>query len=151
MDTLSVAEKVEALLNQQFATTQDNPFSLDGAIMYGVSFSENEEQPDICFINSHDDVYELLSLPSTAVGRAFAYVALVTTGWAAPLPQGYNGDDSTITAPSQHPAKRRVRLIVCANRDEMASVIRFQDTDETVTDAGQATGALAEAISQFVS
>ena len=73
------------------------------------------------------------------------YVALVTCGWASPIAQGESDDEQV--APSQHPERRRVRLMVFAGKDGWASVMRFSDTpDETITDDGNARGALAEAI-----
>jgi hypothetical protein len=78
------------------------------------------------------------------------YVAIVTCGWAAPIRD--NDDDDDAVAPSQHPERRRVRLVVLASRSSVSSVLRFSDTpDEVVTDAGKATGSLADAIHQLIS
>ena len=94
---------------------------------------------------SHGDVYELLESPfATATASMADLVAIVTCGWASPLS---GDDDDDEVAPSQHPQRRRVRLVVCASRDGMASVLRFQDTpDDTITDEGEARGSLAEAV-----
>lgn len=75
-------------------------------------------------------------------------IGIVTLGWAAPLPKDYDGDEDEITAPSQHPEKRRVRLSSCVERDgSSGSAMRFQDEpDEVITDEGTATGSLASAV-----
>jgi hypothetical protein len=148
MDTGQLAEKVELLLHNKLSEDSSG-FDLGVAMLYGVSLGVDgdDETPSLCLINSHPDTYELLEAPNAIVGRMFDYVALVTTGWAAPV-----GDDGQIdNPPSAHPERKRVRLIVCANRESMASVVRFQENDETHTDRGSATGALADAISKYLS
>ncbi|MBJ7398596.1 MAG: hypothetical protein JHD29_07560, partial [Ilumatobacteraceae bacterium] len=49
--------------------------------------------------------------------------------------------------PSQHPLRRRVRLVVAVCDKGVASVLRFADTpNDIVTDAGAARGSLADAV-----
>lgn len=98
-------------------------------------------------VSSHPDVYELISeaIAETPFSvRSSDILAVVTTGWAAPL--GENGEVEG--RPSEHAQRRRVRLMACVRRSDlsMASVVRFGDTDETHIDAGSATGSLAEAL-----
>ena len=148
MDTVQIAEKVESLIHEKLLAEADDGFSLNGATLYGVSLGySGNENPVICHIATHPDAYDLLEMPTTAVGRMFDCIALLTIGWAAPV----NSEGEVEGAPSQHPEKRRVRLVVCATRESMASVLRFQDTDETHCDEGTATGFLAEAITKFIS
>jgi hypothetical protein len=52
------------------------------------------------------------------------------------------------TAPSQHAERRRVRLTIVANRNEVASVMRCENDDETVVDYGTAHGSLAVALNE---
>ena len=49
--------------------------------------------------------------------------------------------------PSQHPLRRRVRLVVAVCDRGVASVLRFADTpNDVITDAGAARGSLADAV-----
>lgn len=149
MDTVQVAEQVESKLHDLLGETAHthDPYQLDGARLYGVYYNDKGE-PVIDFITTHADVYDLLSDSHNArVASGFAYTLVVTTGWAAPL--GDNGEVEG--APSQHALRRRVRLSVVADYESVASVIRFADApDEPITDPGQATGSLADAIKEFV-
>jgi hypothetical protein len=129
-----------------------NSFDLGGARLYGVQFVsgpsalEGDARASVCRVAEHPDVYRLLSLPSSALARMFQAAALVTTGWAAPL----STDGEVDGPPSEHALRRRVRLVVIVCDEGVASVVRFaDDPDDTITDPGSATGALAEAISQF--
>jgi hypothetical protein len=106
--------------------------------LYSVSGETTE------LVAEHGDVYDLLDNPmSSMVAQLSDSVIVRTCGWAAPIARG---DDDEV-APSQHPERRRVRLLVCANATDTASVIRFSDDwDNPVYDEGQATGALADAV-----
>jgi hypothetical protein len=149
MDTVQIAEQVESKLHDLLGETPKyDPYSLEGARLYGVHFGDKGEVV-IDFITSHADVYDLLADTKNAVvASGFAYTLVVTTGWAAPL----NANGEVEGAPSQHALRRRVRLAVVANRQSVASVLRFQDEpNEPITDPGEATGSLADAIKKFVS
>ncbi len=98
-------------------------------------------------VTSGEDVYELIDevIAETPFPvRASDILAIVTTGWAAPL----NAQGEVDGRPSEHAQRRRVRLMSCVRRSDLrvASVLRFGDTDEVTTDEGSATGALAEAM-----
>jgi hypothetical protein len=96
-------------------------------------------------VAEHGDVYELLESPvSYAVANLSDAVVLRTNGWAAPR-TGDEADDEV--APSKHPERRRVRLLVVAKAGETVSVLRFTDDwANPVFDEGQATGSLADAV-----
>jgi hypothetical protein len=150
MDTMTIAtvaeKKLHDLLDHPSQNIEDR-FTLPNARLYGVQATDDGEV-QITFLAQRADVYDLLSDKSVAGVNMFNFVGIVTSGWAAPL--GANG--KVEGRPSEHESRRRVRLMVVANSVEMASVIRFKDEpDEVVTDAGQATGALAEAIAEFLS
>ncbi len=69
-------------------------------------------------------------------------IALVceTVGWASP-------NDGNDCQPSQHPQRKRVRLIALATTtNQMASSLHIQGDDEIVFDFGQAKGTLADAL-----
>ena len=140
MNITELAEKVESEVNDNLG------FDLKRALLisvtdglFGVELSDPLES---------GDVYDLIeSNASVELARRSEFIAIVTCGWAAPLSKDTNDDDDDKVAPSQHPQRRRVRLVVLASRSSVASVLRFSDTpDETVTDEGKATGSLADAI-----
>ncbi len=88
------------------------------------------------------DIYEVLETvkPSESVN----FYAVRTSGWAAPT-DGLDG-----TAPSKHPERKRVNLMIVVGRDgSQASAIRMEGNDELVLDDGTATGSLQEAIARI--
>ena len=140
MNITELAEKVESEVNDNLG------FDLKKALLisvtdglFGVELSDPLES---------GDVYDLIeSKASLELAKRSDFIAIVTCGWAAPLSKDTNDDDDDKVAPSQHPLRRRVRLVVLASRSSVSSVLRFSDTpDETVTDEGKATGSLADAI-----
>ena len=141
-DPLAAAEAVERRLHSMI-----DSFELPGARLYGVNTAGRPvDEPNLCFLAQHPDVYELLSAPSSSLARMFDAAAVVTSGWAAPL----SADGTIAGAPSMHEQRRRVRLVVLVADNGCGSVLRFADTpDETVTDPGAATGSLADAIRSF--
>lgn len=102
-------------------------------------------------IASHEggDIYSLLDEVENGIdlkAEKADFFALDTCGWAAPLNEegGVDGE-----VPSQHPQRRRVRLVLVVNsQGHMASALKFEDNDEIVTDDGKAHGPLATAILQ---
>lgn len=142
MDIMEVAVATEELLHKVLTATATTPFELDGARVYGV------ENGETFLLATHPDIYELLEDDETREeAKSYSHVAVVTSGWAAPL----NAQGEVEGAPSQHPKRRRVRLVVTANKEDVSSVLRFSDDPENViTDPGQATGSLADAIREFV-
>jgi hypothetical protein len=132
-----LAEKVESEVNDNLG------FDLKQALL--ISVTDGLFGIELSDPLSHGDVYELIeSDASLELAKRSDFIAIVTCGWAAPIRA--NDDDDEV-APSQHPQRRRVRLVVLASRSSVSSVLRFSDTpDETVTDEGKATGSLADAI-----
>jgi hypothetical protein len=72
----------------------------------------------------------------------FEFLGVETSGWAAPIRE--EGDEEK--SPSQHPERRRVRLLSVIDRTcRIASVMGLDDDGEILTDlAGR--GSLADAI-----
>lgn len=138
---LEKAEITEMLISEQL----EGQFDLKRAMFFAINETD-DGRVALALAGEHGDIYDLLdSDDSRAVARVSDYIAVITSGWAAPLPTS-NSDDAEV-APSQHPERRRVRLMVFASKDGCASVMRFSDTpDETITDDGKAQGALADAI-----
>ena len=139
-------------------------FDLSRARLYGISIVDEEAAARnedgalrITFLAEHGDVYELLDAPSSAIARMFDAAVVLTCGWAAPISRQDHDDHDTPdettddeVPPSQHPQRRRVRLVVVVCDDGVASVLRFADTpDDIVTDAGSARGSLADAVNNL--
>jgi len=125
-------------------------FDLKQAQLIGIELSASgDNSPTIVSqpLDASGDVYELLDTTMVADAiQAYGYAAVITCGWAAPLAED---DESNEVAPSKHPKRRRVRLVIVTDGISIASVLRFSDTqDETMTDEGKATGSLADALLQ---
>lgn len=106
---------------------------------------------DIYTVATEGDIYELLEGSQVAdVLKTHSCVGLITTGWASPLAEG-ESETSPEVAPSKHPARRRVRLVIVANQEGVESVLRFSDDPtEIVTDDGRATGSLSVALGEAI-
>lgn len=150
---MEIAEKAESIMHFTLTLDGESGFFLENASIIGISLDGDGNfyniHPDVA---QGDDVYDLLDRVDPKELTRFGAVGLVTCGWAAPLPTEYDREqmDPLDTPPSQHPEKRRVRLFICASRDSMASVIRFQDQNEVVVDEGEAVGPLANAVQHLM-
>jgi len=124
-------DRVTALANTQ------SDYSMGEAVVYF------EKDGEFTPVITDGDVYTALAMVK-ALGSAMDKdgLAVVTTGWAAPL----NNDGEVEGAPSHHPARRRVRLVAYINNEGTASALSFQDDDEMIVDEGSATGSLADAL-----
>jgi len=143
---MGIVEKAllaEEIIHEGLLSQSSNAFGMKKALLFAVI--EQEETVSLTLANEHSDVYDLLDSDDTReVAKVSDFIAVLTCGWASPT----DGDDEySDLPPSQHPAKRRVRLLVLACADGVASVLRFQDTpDEVISDPGQARGSLADAV-----
>ena len=154
LEPIDLAKCVESSLH-----TSLDGFDLPRARLYGVSIvdadgvrSNHNGALRISFLAEHGDVYELLDAPSSAIARMFDAAVVLTCGWAAPIDRDESpaDEDSSEVPPSQHPQRRRVRLVVSVCDNGVASVLRFADTpDDIVTDAGSARGSLADAVNNL--
>ncbi|MGA1654152.1 MAG: hypothetical protein ACO384_06685, partial [Ilumatobacteraceae bacterium] len=154
LEPIDLAKCVESSLHSSL-----DGFDLPRARLYGVSIvdadgvrSNHNGALRISFLAEHGDVYELLDAPSSAIARMFDAAVVLTCGWAAPIDRDESpaDEDSSEVPPSQHPQRRRVRLVVSVCDNGVASVLRFADTpDDIVTDAGSARGSLADAVNNL--
>ncbi len=96
---------------------------------------------------THPDIYTILE--SEFVLYDYKAILVHTTGWAAPIPL----DHSINVPPSQNPERRRIALVCCVGDGDSvvdsASAFAFEDETNIVTDSGDATGSLAEALTKF--
>lgn len=117
---------------------------------YGLTYADNQLVAK--FIGDNSDIYMLIEdLGNDRIiqNTNFDYFSLITHGWAAPL----NSDGDIDGAPSSHPERRRVRLVLTVdikNECEVGSTIQFDDDPEDlVFDHGNATGSLADAVASL--
>lgn len=138
---LKTAEQIE----QQLAES-DALFTTNTAALYEIDPTNPESIFGLVLIDKSQDSYELIENNTNTIRKH--PLALTTFGYAAPLPETDNTHD---LPPSQHPQRRRISLFIAVNKTgKMASVLRFQDTNETTPDDGQARGALAEALLNLI-
>ena len=141
---IELAALVEARIHESLGG-DEFAFDLSKARLYGINFRGDDLQ--LSFVLEHGDIYQLLEVPESACARMFDAAAMVTCGWAAPIAEGHDEPDA---APSRHPERRRVRLVIVVGDSGVASVLRFRDDAETpILDAGEARGPLAEAVAGF--
>lgn len=146
-----VDENTLKILSEYIHDAVDSDFNMGKAIAYGVMVNNNltvqMEQ-----IASHGDIYEMLydNPALTSQVKNYDFITIATTGWAAPIKE--ENDENSDLAPSEHPERRRVRLLVSANSHlQFASSISFSDDIENpVYDYGDARGALAEAVKELI-
>lgn len=134
--TMELAKRVEKNLNDYKRVG----FDMKQACLYGV-----DTDGLIVLGFQHNDIYELLDGSDVAdLLTVYSHVAVATTGWASPLTDDEQAND---VPPSEHKDRRRVRLVCIADKEGMASVLRFSDEpSKVITDEGKALGALADAL-----
>lgn len=146
MSNATVVKLAEATYHELGKEETGDNFAMKEAKVFAV-----EVGGTIRIIGTHGDVYELLSeLAGSKLLATDIAVGVETCGWACPIQEGIDDDDQV--PPSQHPDRRRVRLISLVTRKyETASAMGFADTpDEVITDAGTARGTLAEELMNTV-
>lgn len=141
-------EQTEKLLDTLANVSNINPEIRD-AKAYGVNRDKDGELVSQ-LIDFNPDIYELIyNLKDSDNFNGYEYITFLTTGWAAPL----NSSGEVDGVPSQHPDRRRVALTIAvsvAKTNIIGSVLKFDDSEaETVYDLNEATGALAEAITEL--
>jgi hypothetical protein len=140
MSILALAEKVDELITVSAEMKRAHLIAVYGNDPMLVTTDT------LVKVDEHEDVYDLLASPfAQATAKLADAIAVVTCGWASPIDHDHDEDEQV--APSQHPQRRRVRLVVLATREHTASVLRFSDDwDSPITDEGQARGSLADAV-----
>ena len=139
------------LIVQQIQDKIDYEFDSKYAKIFGVMLNDNL---DIQFepIKTGADVYDLIndSPELFAAVNEYDLITIATCGWAAPISN--DNDEGNDLPPSQHPEKRRVRLLTTANTNsQFGSSISFKDNpNEPVFDYGNARGDLADAIMELI-
>ena len=96
------------------------------------------------------EAYELVRTVAPLAIHHHEALALVTEGWAAPLPPSGDEDaNPSLLRPSRHPARRRVRVTTVAlETGAIGTALRWLGADEGAVDPGPVAGPLAEALGQ---
>lgn len=130
--------QVASLANLSNPEGGDDPFQMLEAVTFAFT------SDGFRILTRDGDAYEALEMVADKHLKQWELgIGIITTGWASPL-----GKDGNVnSAPSEHPLRRRVRLVSCVNKaKQMASSLRFADEpDDLITDeSGQ--GSLANAL-----
>ena len=128
------------------------PMELDSkyAMLVGFDSASIDEDGDLDFpasdVHKSGDIYDLLESDEVAeIVSLYKYVAVLTSGWAAPIGETDEHKDKSYK-PSEHPQRRRVGLCIVADPWNVGSLLKFSDNNEFIYDDGQAKGALADAV-----
>jgi hypothetical protein len=124
----------------ELSKEHDNPFQIGVAKIFAI-----EVGGSLRTIVTGQDIYDALDEASAMKLLATDLaIGCETTGWAAPV----KNDEEEGVAPSQHPERRRCRLVSIVTRQfDVASALGFADEEgEVVTDEGCAKGTLADAL-----
>jgi hypothetical protein len=150
---INYTEKFEQTLREidQAVTTKvesmtTDSFNLGKSILFAVDYVRGEV-PAIKRISDDQDIYDMLSDTFNAVvlyDTGYNGFAVVTTGWASPIDKDNDADNEI--APSEHPERKRVRLMTMMHNGKMGSTIRFTDKETVTYDEGNAKGSLASAM-----
>lgn len=130
--------QVASLANLSNPEGGDDPFQMKQAVTF--AFADD----GIRILTRDGDAYEALEMVADKHLKQWELgIGIITTGWASPLGADGNPD----CAPSEHPLRRRVRLVSCVDKAKhMVSSLRFADEpDDLITDeSGQ--GSMANAL-----
>lgn len=144
---ITYSEKFEQTLREidyAIAEKLGDSFEQSPAVLFAVDYVRGEV-PVVKQIAEEQDVYEMLDDTFNAIllnETGYSGFAISTVGWASPI---NNNEDDEI-APSQHPERKRVRLMTLCNRGQMGSSIRFKGEQDVTYDQGNAKGSLASAM-----
>lgn len=117
------------------------------AKVFGINKDVFYNYKNIC---NGPDIYQLIdNIVDDRLGSVYDYLGLITYGWAAPL----NSEGETDSAPSAHPDRKRVRLLIVTSKEQagiLGTVLLFVNTEEEpVFDYGNANGPLSDVLSQI--
>lgn len=134
-------EEMAQELLQQLAKDHIDPFQIAKARIFAISANGFSRT-----LVTAKDVYEALD----KAGNGFLAdgeigIGCETCGWASPVTKSKKLNN---LAPSEHPQRRRVRLLtLITNEMSAGSALSFSDEpEEIITDAGKAHGSLADAL-----
>ena len=138
IDTMTSPETIASEYLQYSMDNDPNCYRKPQAQLFGVRATEQ-----FIKIAEAEDIYDLLK--SAYNITEYIGIAIHTTGWASPLPEDGLPDG---VAPSEHPDKKRVALVTVITDEGVGSAVGFAESDEIMSDAGEATGSLAEALGE---
>ncbi len=99
----------------------DDPFQMEEAVTFAFT------NDGIRILTRDGDAYEALEMVTDTYLKEYELgIGIITTGWASPL----NADGDVDGAPSQHPLRRRVRLVSLRGHKEADGFISPFSSDE---------------------
>jgi hypothetical protein len=147
-----IARLVEARLHDTLPDAVPDPFRLPRCRLLGVAIVDpdrllacDDSALRLDFLGDARNVYDLLDSAAGSIARLYDAAVLVTTGWAAP----FDPDGRLTGRPSNHPQRRRIRLVVAVDDDGVSSVLRFADDPDHPVDPGAGEGMLAESLADL--
>lgn len=136
--TRNYLEELALEILQQTKHDHADPFDLRNARLFSISALHSRR-----LLTETSDLYiGISSIPClhSTIGED-PMVAVETCGYAAPA------DDSSL-APSKHPNRRRVRLVIVANREgDLGSAMIFSDEPQNPITSPSGVGMLADQLS----
>jgi hypothetical protein len=136
--TRNYLEEIALELLQQTHGDHHDPFGLRQARLFSISPLHARR-----LLAEAADVYVAIdAIPClhATIGED-SLIAIETCGYAAPA-------DGSDEAPSQHPARRRVRLVIVANREgDLGSAMVFSDGPQDPITSSTGAGMLADQLS----
>ena len=133
-------EQAALTVLQDTTSDHSNPFDLGLARVFAISSLGATR-----LINQSPDVYAAIdAIPCMhkIIGED-PLIAIETCGWAAPV------EFNDLRPPSEHPGRKRVRLVCVANRQgDLASALQFADDCGNPITNPDGQGSLSEAVSE---
>lgn len=151
MNTVQIPKSEFPDFITKLTKTINYQFDSNKAELFGINIvNDNIEYKSL---SSCMDVYELIATDDIELlveASSYDYLTIGTCGWAAPTNE--NNDEDNEIAPSQHPERKRVKLLCTSNTIQIGSSIMFKDKqdEEPINDFGKAKGSLADAFGNFV-
>ena len=122
------AESAAYALNAVLDKTEAG-FYMEAATLYSI-IGES-----VLPVATNNDIYAMLESDSNIPLCVNAeFIGVATTGWAAPV------DDGSELPPSQHPERRRVRLVVVTDGRVMSSVMSMSGESDEIVSTGEIGG-----------
>lgn len=140
--------QVASLANLSNPEGGDDPFQMEEAVIFAFT------SDGFRILVREADAYQALEMVADKhLGSWELGIGIITTGWACPITdEGTIAEDGTMsTPPSEHPLRRRVRLVSCVDKAKhMVSSLRFaDDPDELITETS-GVGSLANALTTAI-
>lgn len=129
---------------QAYREVFDDPFDAPEAAVFRIDRIGDTDRYVLAQFVSAPDVYQAMWAASHgAIPDETVAIGVTSCGWAAPTDDGL--------APSEHPKRRRVMMVVIGDRQlEMCSGVLFQGDADPTLDLGEGQGLLSERFKDMI-